>query len=516
MDRRPRDRSARGDASVTSIRETSRRLAIAFSLANLCWLRIWAELFTIGTRDAYYQKIAGVDFAAAASGVLLLGALFFAFDDLLRRAVPALHQRVVRGGFVVIALWQASFIGHRDHPGLLSVLDWWRTGQALAIGGTLLGFLAVSAAAWRWRERVATVVASGLLALSPFMLLTFGRAAWTVLSLDPTTTLASRAPAIGTPQPSAPGPRLVVLLFDELDRRVAFDERPPGLTLPAFDAFRAEAIDATSVREATPKTRMSIPTLLTGLPVADATPIAASELLLTVADTEPARSVRWSEQESLLSTAHAGGGVAIIAGWYHPYCRVLTALSACSWYPSGTRASHGQDDGILHALRDQSEALIPYVAPKLRHAEIEERIAADGKWAVTAGGAGFVLVHVPVPHKPWIGMSFPTAEDGYRTNLALADARLAGLRAEMEEAGNWDSTSVLVTSDHGWREGARKTGEKHPRIPWLLKIAGSREPRTVTRDLQMLTLVPILDGVLRGEIATADDIVTRLEAPGPN
>lgn len=510
--------TAPGSASE---RELARRAAIALSLANLCWLRIWAELFTIASPDVYYQKVAAQDFAAAAAGTLLLGGFFLACWEGLRRLRPATGSRLSYGAVALVAVWQVSFVGHRDHPGLLTALGWWRDGRLALTAGAFAGAALLLVAAFGWRERIARAAAGMLLALSPFVLLTFGRAAWTAVALDPTTSLASRAPPIGTPLAETPGPRLVVVLFDELDRRVAFDERPEGLELPAFDALRREAIDATSMRQATPKTKMSIPATLSGMRVTDAVPSGASELIVSHEERGVRKQEPFSALPGLLGTARERGGVAVVAGWYHPYCRIFPDLSACSWYPSGTRASHGQDGGFLHALADQGEALVPYVAPRLRHAEVERQLAADATWAVTAGSAGVVFIHLPIPHKPWIhdretgeggGLWFPAQTEGYLGNLVLADSRLGELRHAMERVGKWEGTAVLVTSDHGWREGARKTGDARPRIPWILKPAGKESARLYARELTPATTYPVLDALLRGEARTADEIVSRLDA----
>ena len=44
-----------------------------------------------------------------------------------------------------------------------------------------------------------------------------------------------------------------------------------------------------------------------------------------------------------------------------------------------------------------------------------------------------------------------TTAHEYLDNLALADRILGELRQAMEQAGTWDSTTILISSDHWWR-----------------------------------------------------------------
>jgi arylsulfatase A-like enzyme len=69
--------------------------------------------------------------------------------------------------------------------------------------------------------------------------------------------------------------------------------------------------------------------------------------------------------------------------------------------------------------------------------------------------AGFVLLHLPIPH-PW-GIynrrtgNFSTSTTSYIDNLALADKCLAGMRTTLQQTGQWDSSTVVVMGDHSWR-----------------------------------------------------------------
>jgi len=64
-----------------------RDLAVAFSLANLCYLRIWSELLTYTRANTYLMKTPPVpaEYAAVVMNVLLAGALFWGLATAARR-----------------------------------------------------------------------------------------------------------------------------------------------------------------------------------------------------------------------------------------------------------------------------------------------------------------------------------------------------------------------------------------------------------------------------------------------
>ena len=74
------------------------------------------------------------------------------------------------------------------------------------------------------------------------------------------------------------------------------------------------------------------------------------------------------------------------------------------------------------------------------------------------------------------------------------------LRRTMEKAGVWDSTTVLFTSDHGYRDSEALDGKSDPRIPYILKLASQKEAVAYTQEFNTVLTADLLMGVLRGEI----------------
>jgi arylsulfatase A-like enzyme len=85
------------------------------------------------------------------------------------------------------------------------------------------------------------------------------------------------------------------------------------------------------------------------------------------------------------------------------------------------------------------------------------------------------------------------------------------IRRSMENAGTWDSTTVLFTSDHPYREAMQLDGKSDPRIPYILKLAGQKEGVEYAPQFNTVLTADLLIEVLRGEIADAASVAAWLD-----
>jgi hypothetical protein len=495
---------------------SARDVALALSLANLAYLRLWLEILGVTTTEAYFLDVANVDVLALVVNVVLLAALFLGGVTVARRL--GVHgRRVMIAGFVAVLLLRLNGLGPALAPGVFTVLDAWRNARYLEAMLPVAVLALGAAAVARWPQRALRLAVGFVFILSPFVAVTFARAAWILLVLDPTEALAAKSRPIGTPVRDVPGPRVVVIVMDALSRYHAIDARPDDLELPEFDRLRAESIDASQVTQIGWVTKVSLPAMLTGLPVVDSDPSSADELLLELAD---GTRRPWSSTSNILGEAQRLGGVAVLAGWYHPYCRLFPTLDACSTYPTRTVGSRGRETGFLHALIDQQLALLPYVNLRIRQVDIVEEQRLDAVEAVTLGQRGLVFLHMIVPHTPWIwdedADDFTVTrfdDDGYYGNIRLMDAILGDLRTAMERSGKWDSTSVLLLSDHVMRYRPEYLEEpRDTRVPFILKLPGATTGVEYTRPFNALVTHDLVRALLRGELQTVEDATRWLDA----
>jgi arylsulfatase A-like enzyme len=97
--------------------------------------------------------------------------------------------------------------------------------------------------------------------------------------------------------------------------------------------------------------------------------------------------------------------------------------------------------------------------------------------------ADFIFVHLSVPHVPPLYNAetgthdlFILRSDWYEDNLRLADITLGILRRQMEQAGRWDDSTIIVTSDHQYRLSAEYDGKTDPRMPVIVKLPHQQAP----------------------------------------
>ena len=127
-----------------------------------------------------------------------------------------------------------------------------------------------------------------------------------------------------------------------------------------------------------------------------------------------------------------------------------------------------------------------------------------------------VLLHYPLPHPPAIydrAHGLVTEQnhagyfDGYIDNLALVDVTLREIRTAMEAAGQWDNSFVLLSSDHPYKEDARR----HPWIPFLLKAPGEKAAVSYPGPFNSVLSQELILTALRGEIRTSEDAAAWLD-----
>ena len=129
---------------------------------------------------------------------------------------------------------------------------------------------------------------------------------------------------------------------------------------------------------------------------------------------------------------------------------------------------------------------------------------------------------MPVPHPPYfynadtgkndrgatpIAGIFQQTQEGYIDALALTDKIIGQLRRSMEQAGVWDSTTVIFSADHPYRH--RPALDGHPvsrRIPYLVKLAGPRKPLGYDAPFSALLTKELILAILNGELARPEEI----------
>lgn len=502
-----------------------RDLLIALSLANLCFLRSWNQL--LNGKVTYYAQVPPTSqLAADALNVLLLALIFWTGAQLVRRSPSRVLVRLARWAFLLVVLANLRVI-------YLLVVPWGRWGWVAVVAGLLLLAAGLYLLA-RWEVQAARVVAVLLLILSPFAVVTLYQDA--VLALRVRRMSFADQPAAAT-LPVKPGaPRVVWIIFDELDQRLTFDQRPASVRMPEFVRLRAQSLSAAHAFAPARTTEIAMPALISGRLISKAEPRGASELMVTYGDSVP--PVPWSGQPNVFSRARELGFNTALVGWYLPYCRVLASnLSACSWYDGPLlRGGLRLQASIGEAMKQQAASiLITTLGPDwVNRAEREEDIRdylavlTEGQRRAADPGVGLILVHLPVPHPAGIWDRArhefkTTGESSYLDNLELADHALGELRQTMERAGVWDASTVVISGDHWWRtelwdrysvteeEAAVMPPAPDHRVPFIVKLAGQNAPLAYQPEMNTVLTHDLLLALLRGELRTPQEVAAWLD-----
>ncbi len=509
----------------------SREVLIAFSLANLCFVRAWAML--VGTHNDYFLDgpASGLWVATVWGGVVVLACVFLVGNVLLRRGKAGAFSRRLRSvGFFAALAVAANGLRQQFQYLSLSQASAFFGRPLLVVSGVLMAGLVLYTARTKGVSTLARGTATGVLAMFPFFLVTSAHAVVALVrSATPHAEYENR-PLSPLRHDRPSGYRVVVLVFDGLDAVL-----PPGAT--EFARLLSSSVSWENAYPRTNRTVEDLPSLITGRPITKARTVAANELMLASEDS--VAEFRWSTAENMFSSARRLGMNSALVGWYHPYCRVLGALSSCKWYPHVPRAQ-----GMAEILRDQAVLLVDAVPFAFRvglvarlgqsrhvggipgswHAAQYEKIHRDARAAIADRNFDLIFLHYPIPHYPFIsrGQLEEESTSDYAGNVSLADQTLGELRQTLVASGLSDQTAIVVTSDHWHRKSSEfgraarpLFGELQHRVPLIVHFPGQTAPQRITPPIQGAATYYLTLSLLDGRIRGAEDLAAAMSTwPG--
>lgn len=330
--------------------------------------------------------------------------------------------------------------------------------------------------------------------------------------------------------------RVLWIIFDEMDIRVAFEHPPEGFHFNNLEAFRKEAFFATNAYAPGPRTAISLPALITGNPLKEVNEYKKQYDLLLLSS-EDNVSKFWSEEDNIFRKARLLGVNTALIGFFHPYLRLMKQdLNYClpTCYPSKVN--------FREALADCTETFLWKCFPlqiggreKFYQKEkrafihlVKTQIEAM-RDVIRNADYGLTFLHVFFPHNPGLYNSkddtYTDKKDGsYFDNMVLVDRFFGKMRKTMEEDGLWDKTTVIVMSDHWLRDCyAKKTsfvpedyhkkylGDHDKRVPFVVKLAGQKNEMTYVSEFNSLLVHNAILDILRGKVKDENDLVYWLD-----
>jgi hypothetical protein len=528
----------------TAARENVTGLVICVSLGNLCLLRRWYDLEHLQSRSVDYFRVGPPDQTLLYATLLcsaLLAMVFWLLWKWTKRSGSRRLLTLAHCGFLLVLIYPLESV--RRYWNLeIGHVDWGSSAALLTIELLLAIGLGMALAGNLRILRTARKVALAMVFMLPALLIDFF---WSQGAEPVSAYLAKPSlPLLNTRARSAsgPAPRLIWLLFDELDQRLAFNQRQPSVVLPELDRLRAESFAATHAFQTGGYTMVAIPSLLSGRIYSNADMADADSLMVRPEGSE--RVFDWRDEPNVFRRARELGVNAAVVGWHHPYCRVLgDSLVRCFDEPNDPspalqRENDATESGLLKTMGTQLGRLVvnlydifrpdaDSVSEKLKDASLQRRqqqqyftIRDHAYHDATDRQIDFLYVHFPTPHlfaiydrrRREFALSSRTT---YFDNLALVDRTVGELRRKLEEAGLWDSTSILITSDHGlrrelWHGRMNWTPDfdrllasgPSPLVPFILKLAGSHQGVVYDQAFSSVVEGEMALAVMRNEVTT--------------
>jgi hypothetical protein len=515
---------------------------VCLSLSNLCFLSAWRQLesryFDFFLRPPIKVDVAIRFLFALLADILLLAMVLWGIYLWISRSSSPKASRIVAIGFLCALAVPLNLI--RTEAGLFSL------GNPFALGA----LLAAGAAIIFWHMTLFRPAAILVMLCWPLLVIQLGSSVWHIIVAG-----TYSEPALVNRLPGPAQRRVVWMVFDEFDQHLSFDARPADVPLPNLDALKAQSLYATNARRSARDTLNAIPSLLLGKTVSDADVVAVDRLRLKLSDgsTEP-----YPDKLDIFSQLRKQNVNSAISGWYYPYCRIFNdSVPSCVWAPAEScletifitvdppvikgffdtmvklpRNALARFPGMeLLGLRYSTLAYVP-IPVRSVHEISEYQAIYDGALRFSVDpGLGLVFLHFPIPHHYGIydahsGRLEPRGN--YFDNLQLVDKTVFGIRSAMEKTGVWDSTSVLVSTDHSLRystEGSSQSssgkksnfvpaGSESPLVPFLLKLADQRAGIRYATPFNALITRELILAILAGAVSSPEQVVQWLDSNG--
>lgn len=486
------------------------------SLANLAYFRIWSALLTYTSRDEFTMKAApGREYYLATMlNVVVAGCLLALLMAWIARRWPRRRPGVAEWLLLVCIVLTANGV----RAVLSQRLEWMGGGLFRVLGeagvNLLLASLATAAGLIYFlaHRAVIRLVFALCMILAPALAVTFTQgviriAAWR--EFEPDKPLAEALP---TPPPGTP--RLVWVVFDELDYGMSFERRMGGIRLPEFDRLRREALSASHAVSPSTATMYSLTAQTTGRRVSLISFLDASRA--AVKFTEGRRALL-GDQPNVFSLVRERGGNTAIAGWYLPYSRIYAdEVVRCVWTPFENQTDPiGRN--LIEMAASQSRSLVEtsLLSPFGASLTVSERrenlqkLLAEAREIVRDSSIRLAFLHLPVPHAPHLFdrrsrrltlVNSPV--QGYLGAQELSDLILGEIRHNIELGPRADDTILLVSSDHAYRSARLFGAVQDNRVPFLVKFPGKSRGLAYDRPFDTLLtgelVIALLDSQLRG------------------
>jgi hypothetical protein len=318
-------------------------------------------------------------------------------------------------------------------------------------------------------------------------------------------------------------PRVVLMIFDELDERVAFDERPPGLQLPCMDQFLSESVVCPAAYPPANCTEISLPAFMTGRLIDETFVSGRVSIGLRFSGTSTYEP--FGEQVTIFHRLRERSVNCGVVMSYHPLGRLFGDVVAEYLWLEGLSQESAIDGSIpemtgafLRSLLETPKYSLfgSTLTAKRAILDFLESSAAAIRMAA-APRIDVAFLHWTIPHAPYIydrerktlGRT-KMGPEGYLGNLALADIALGQVRTQMINTGLWEKSVVVMTSDHWWRYASGLDGKMDRRVPFAVRFPGQSQRITYAEPFNTVAMYDLTLAIVDGFVDSPSGLLTWL------
>jgi hypothetical protein len=487
---------------------------VAVSLANLCFIKSSFDL--LWDTDRFFNRLPvnASNLLALATNIAGLAAIIWLGIQALRRFPNRWFHLPAHLLFLILFLFPVDFIRMSYlHVTDYAILKFLEQPVVMVCALAVLALIV-------WQHRLAANTAAVLAAiLSPLAAMILIKTALVCTGLVTVKQCANPAALPPLTQVHPGQPRIVWMIFDCTDYRLAFEQHPAYVQLPEFDRLRSESVFADHAYSPSFCTILSMPSLIYGQIVAAADTSDTCDLTVTFADTGAMTGC--SGLPSVFSEARQLGFNTAVVGWYIPYPRLMGRdLNFCEWYAYPPyEPSRGKTFGA--SLQQQFLSLGETFWVRHLFANIHRDSLRVSLSLVTNSAYGLTLLHLPAPHVPgvylagqdrlttWPGLSKVA---GYFNNLMLADREFGKIRRAMEASGEWDKTWIIVSSDHCWGASDLYDKKHDSRVPFIVRAPGTGDAIAYNKQINTVLTHDLILAILHTQVTNQQNVADWLDA----
>ena len=352
-----------GDVQASSALISHDGLACCSTLAAVCLCQVWFCFLATGQAVLfYYQGTSSArQFAALLADTLLLTGLFVGLGWVAKRMGTFRAGEWLRDmAFLSFLVVPANAIRCLYHPPATAKLnlEYWRhaTVGGLSPVVSFLGagaMVALLAMPCVFHRRLVRLIFRTLVLLFPLVPFMLAEASWILVTRRaPLTSYGRNFAHAGRPSGARPQ-RVVWIIFDEMDYRLAF-ETATNAHLPEFNRLADRSLTATRAYPPGGRTIVSVPALLSGRLVTSSRAVGPARLLIHYDGA--ASSVLWKAGQTIFSLEREKGWRTGVVGWYFPYSRVFGMDTEASQF-QGWRGSLNPDGPFIGLMADDLRIL---------------------------------------------------------------------------------------------------------------------------------------------------------------